>query len=308
MKVFTWPRRHAVYAALVAVLTILASLSLAIVSDSQAAAAPASNDGFVRLAHLSPDTPAVDVYLDALSSKMKEQVFPAVAYGTVSGYLTLPPGSYSVSMRLAGAPRTSPVILTTKVAVEPGHAYTVAGVGRHADISLKVIPDDLSNPLDGQAMVRVVQASIKAPLLDVSIEGGGTVATSVPFATTTAYRSVAAGVLTLDVGATGSKTTVPLKVTLSPDCVYSILVLDGKTTLTAQLRTDAESKGAVPKGGVRTGGGGLASRQIYTTSAYVALGALLLTLILGIRRGPRSVWARRRTLSRRARRQPSRSL
>jgi Domain of unknown function (DUF4397) len=154
-------------------------------------------------------------------------------------------------------------------------------------------------------MVRVVQASIKAPLLDVSIEGGGIVATNVPFATTTPYRSVKAGGLTLDVGATGSRTTVPLKVTLSPDCVYSILVLDGTTTLTAQLRTDAESKGAVPKGGVRTGGGGLASRQVYMTSAYVALGALLLTLILGIRRGPRSIWASRR---RRARRLPSRSL
>src|SRR5215467_4529488 len=55
-----------------------------------AAAAASTNIGYVRLAHLSPDTPDVDVYLDSASSQIKEQVFKGVGYGVMSGYLKLP--------------------------------------------------------------------------------------------------------------------------------------------------------------------------------------------------------------------------
>jgi hypothetical protein len=297
VKALPRPRRHAFRAAVVALFAVVASSVLAGVAATSADAAPASDGGFVRLAHLSPDTPPVDVYLDALSFTMPEKVFQGVAYGTVSGYLSLPAGLYSVGMRLAGAPRDTPVVITTNVPVEPGHAYTVAGVGKHADLGLRIIADNLSNPTGSRSMVRIVQASISAPVLDVSINNGETVATNVKFATTTAYESVKPGTLTLEVGPAGGK-QFPLQVTLKPGCVYSILVLDSNGALTAQLRTDAESRGTAPVGGVPTGGGGMSSKKLLTPTLYVAVGALLLAVALLIRRRPHEWWTSR----------PSRSL
>jgi hypothetical protein len=305
VKVFTRPRRRCLRATVIALAALLIGLASPIALAAPATAA-SSTDGFVRLAHLSPDTPSVDVYLNALSFKMKQQVFYGVAYGTVSAYEMVPPGSYTVAMRLSGAKPDTPPVITTNVKVVAGHAYTVAGVGKHAALGLKVIPDDLSSPLDGRAMVRIVQASIKAPLLNVSVKDGATIATNVPFATTTSYRSVSPGVLTLLVGPAGG-TAIPLNVTLQPDSVYSILVLDGPHSLTAQLRTDAVTKGITPTGPVATGGGGLASKRLFLPALYVAAGAIVLTLLLALRRRRYAEWTTR-PASRRTRHVPSRSL
>ena len=44
--------------------------------------AAAASVGYVRLAHLSPDTPPVDVYLSSVAGGAPKK-FPAVGYGTV---------------------------------------------------------------------------------------------------------------------------------------------------------------------------------------------------------------------------------
>src|SRR5215467_3336214 len=216
----------------------LVGLALSTAVATTAGAAAAQKVGYVRLAHLSPDTPDVDVYLDSTSHAIAEKVFKGVGYGVVSPYLALPVGGYTVSMRVSGADPSTPPVITTTVTVASGHAYTVAGVGTHAELGLKVIADDLTIPRGSHARVRIVQASVKASLIDVSLSSGDTVADNVAFATTTPYRTVSAGAWTLDVKPSGGA-TVPLKVTLHPDSVYSVLVLDGKSKLTATLITDA---------------------------------------------------------------------
>nr|MDT0662136.1 DUF4397 domain-containing protein [Micromonospora sp. DSM 115978] len=222
------------------------------------AAAPASaaSVGYVRLAHLSPDTPAVDVYLAGPTNPDKPQVFEAVGYGALSEYLPLPAGRYAVSMRTAGAPASEPPVLTTEVMVAAGDAYTVAGVGRYADLGLRVLDDDLTAPGDGQAKVRVVQASVRAPVLDVSAADGPAIADAVEFATTTPYERVAPGTWTLRLAPPGAEPTTA-EVTLSGGTVYSLLVLDGEQGLTTELRVDARGGTVVPTGGVDTGAGGL---------------------------------------------------
>ena len=71
---------------------------------SVAAAAPASSGyGWVRLAHLSPNTPAVDVYLYSYGMPNAKIVLHHVSYGTVSPYEKVAHGEYTVAMRAAGA-------------------------------------------------------------------------------------------------------------------------------------------------------------------------------------------------------------
>jgi hypothetical protein len=222
-----------------------------------ASPAQAAGDGYVRLAHLSPDTPAVDVYLKAESGSAKAQVFRGVGYGAMSQYLRLPSGNYQVAMRKEGAPASEKPVITTEVGVTNGGAYTVAGVGRFADLGLRVLTDDLKLPDAGKSKVRIIQASVKAPVLDVAGKNGNKIADGVAFATTTNYREVNPGKWSVQVVPTGGGRTSVLPCTLGAGSVYSLIVLDDKSGgLKPELHVDAERQGTVPLGGVATGGGG----------------------------------------------------
>jgi hypothetical protein len=267
---------------LVLAVVLSAMLSPLLATVPAAAAGPV---GYVRLAHLSPDTPDVDVYLSAVTGGATQR-FPGVGYGTVSTYLSVPTGTYAVAMRAAGAPATDPPVLTTNVTVEQGKAYTVAGVGKHADLGLKVIEDDLSLPPAGKAKLRVIQASVRAPVLTVAISGGPVIADDIPFATTTDYLDVAPGHWTLKAQGTGGSPSSTLTATLSQGNVYSLIVLDAKNGngLTAQLRADAQRTGTVPTGGVATGAGGAADRWHAVPVAAAAVLLVTGTAVLLTRR------------------------
>jgi hypothetical protein len=232
----------------------IVAIAVVVLSASPARAA---GDGYVRLAHLSPDTPAVDVYLRSTGNTIKPQTFKGVAYGAMSAYLRLPTGNYQVAMRKAGAPASTKPVLTTEVDVAAGAAYTVAGVGRFADLGLRVLTDDLKLPDPGKSKVRIIQASVKAPVLDVAGQNGTTIADSVEFASTTAYREVKPGKWSVRVVPTGGGKTSVLPCTLGAGSVYSLVVLDGSGGgLKPELHVDAERQGTVPLGGVATGDGG----------------------------------------------------
>jgi hypothetical protein len=264
-----WRRR---LGALAATMVVALGLSGLAAPPSQAAAEAV---GYVRLAHLSPDTPDVDVYLSSVSGGAP-QVFPGVGYGTMSTYLSVPTGTYAVAMRAAGAPASTPPVLTTNVTVADGQAYTVAGVGKHAGLGLRVIDDDLSLPPAGRAKVRIIQASLRAPVLDISISNGPDIADHIAFATTTDYLSVNPGRWTLKAQGAGGSPVSTLTARLGSGNVYSLIVLDSAsgTGLTAQLRADALRTGRVPTGGVATGGGG--SQRSGPPLATIALGMVLL--------------------------------
>ena len=265
----------------------LAALAATVLLASPARAA--DGDGYVRLAHLSPDTPAVDVYLKAQSGNPRPQTFKGVAYGVMSPYLRLPTGTYSVAMRPAGADPSTDPVLTTEVNVENGAAYTVAGVGRYADLGLRVLRDDLKLPDAGESKVRIIQASVRAPVLDVGVNNGPTIADGVQFATTTNYRNVKPGTWTVKVQPSGGGKTSTLPCTLGAGNVYSLLVLDAKGGgLKTQLRIDAGREGTMPLGGVATGGGGTQPGSHLPMAVLFAAIAALLTggVVVAIRRRP----------------------
>jgi hypothetical protein len=216
--------------------------------------------GYVRLAHLSPDTPDVDVYLSSQSGAIKEQVFKGVGYGVLSAYEALPVGGYTVAMRKSGAKKSDPAVLTTQVSVTADHAYTVAGVGRYADLGLRVLNDDLALPAKNRSKVRIVQGSVRAPVLSVGVDGGSNIASNVAFATTTDYQIVDPGNWRLVITPASGAAPTDVAADLGEGSVYSLLILDkGTSGLEARLVTDATRRGGVPVGGVNTGAGGTAT-------------------------------------------------
>lgn len=239
--------------------------------------AGAVESGMLRLAHLSPDTPAVDVYLDSVSTpgQMTTLVaMPGVGYGTVSDYHDVPPGVYAVSMRDAGADPDSPPVLSTTVQVTPGSAHTIAGVGHFSDLGLKVLDDDLTPPSSGQARVRVVSAAAGAPMLDASA-GGVPLATGLAFAQTGGYATVPGDTAQLELTVEGNSTELPLD--LAAGSVYSLLVLDRpEGGLTVRTVLDAAGTGVMPTGGVETGAGGTASGELDGGTVGGAVGVTVL--------------------------------
>lgn len=255
---------------------VLAVLLAAVCAALPLSGAQAADPGQLRLAHLSPDTPPVDVYVDSVSDPGAGQTFPGVGYGTVSDYQQVPPGTYAISMRQAGADPASPPVLSTTVDVQAGDARTVAGVGPFADLGLEVLEDDLTPPASGSARMRVVAAAASAPELAVALPGGPAVATALTFSDTSDYVEVPAGSATLEVAPDGGQ-PVSLPVDVAAGAVYSVLVLDGPGGgLTVRPILDAAGAATVPAGGVEAGAGGAAGGSalpVLLTAGVLVLGA-----------------------------------
>ena len=249
-------RRRTAAAVAVAALAAVPALALA----APASADTTASQGWIRLAHLSPDTPAVDVTLSAFGASGTMLELDDVDYGDVSAYERVPAGTYSAAMVPAGSPEGTAPAITQTVEVGAGGAFTVAAVGLNADLSATVLSDDLEPPAQGQAKVRLLQASTTAEEVTVQAVGGPTVAQDAPFGSSTGYAAVPAGAWGLEVSdVSGDVATATSQVDLAPGSVSTLFVLDGQDgALAVQAVTDSSGVAMAPTGGVQTGGGALA--------------------------------------------------
>ena len=243
---------------------------------------PASSGyGWVRLAHLSPNTPPVDVYLYSYGMPNAMIVLRHVAYGTVSPYEQVPHGEYTVAMRGAGAPASSTPVLSSNLMVHPGHAYTVAGVGPNKALRLQVLDDRLNTP-KGKSLVRVIQASLKEHHVTVKA-GRATLAYNLPFASITRYGTDSPGTWT--VHAKGGSETWSGQVKLTAGTIHTLVVLDSPGGLEVTDLMDAAGSSVMPSGGAATGLGGTAPAPGSTPLPWLAAvtAGALLTLAGGYR-------------------------
>jgi hypothetical protein len=245
------------------------------------ASSATSGTGWIRLAHLSPNTPAVDVYLYSFDNSKAMIVLHHVAYGTVSPYESVQAGDYSVAMRATGASPTSQPVLSTSVSIAVGHAYTVAGMGPESGLRLQVLDDELTTP-SGQALVRVIQASLKQQVVKVTL-GSEVLAGSLKFASVSSYQTVSPGPQTVSLSAGGKDASSG--VTCAAGTVHTLVVLDGASGLEVVNLEDASGSGKPPLGGVSTGFGGTAPHGPGSPVPWlVAIGAgSLLALTGGLR-------------------------
>jgi hypothetical protein len=123
-----------------------------------------------RVAHMSPNAPNVDVYVDGSA------VLEDVPFSTVSGYLEVPAGDRQVEITAAGDAEAT--VFEGAVPVEADTAYTIAAIGEIGDdgdqpFEPLVLADDLADPGGDTARVRAVHASPDAPAVDVTLESNG---------------------------------------------------------------------------------------------------------------------------------------
>jgi hypothetical protein len=124
----------------------------------------------VRVAHVSPNAPNVDVYVDGAA------VLEDVPFGAVSGYLELAAGTHTVEITAAGDPDTS--VFEGDVPVEADTDYTIAATGEVGDMTDRqfepvLLEDDNSDPGSDTARLRAVHASPDAPAVDITVASTG---------------------------------------------------------------------------------------------------------------------------------------
>jgi hypothetical protein len=257
-------------------------------SAAPASSAPLAHTGWLRLAHLSPNTPAVDVYLYSFKSSRAEIVLHHVSYGTVSPYLPTPPGTYTVAMRAAGAaPRSAPVI-STAVQVKAGHAYTVAGMGPNAGLRLAVLDDRLTAPT-GHSMVRIIQASMREHQVTVRTKTH-LLGRDLNFASATPFLRLPRGSYT--VRADGATEAASDQVALRSGTIHTIVILDGPGHLRLVDLTDAVGAKTLPTAAPATGFGGtaagVAGPSLLPWAAVISAGLLLAAIgLASLRRNRR---------------------
>lgn len=263
-----------------ALLTLVGGSLALLVAASPAASASSTatttaGDGWVRCAHLSPNAPAVDVYMYPFGNPANPTILRHVAYGAVSDYMAVPAGQYTVAMRAAGAPASSAPVLSTSFSVAAAKSYTVAGVGPAAGLRLQVFDDQMTTPA-GKTLVRVFQASLKQHTVTVSF-GSDVLAKSLAFGTATSYQTVDPGTATVEFTAAGAHTS--MSVDLAADTVHTIVVLDDGSGLKVDNLTDAAGSQVMPAGGAATGFGGMAPQpsgsKLTPWLATLAAGAVL---------------------------------
>ncbi len=175
----------------------------------------------VRVAHLSPDAPAVDVLVNG------QKAITGLAFKQVTPYISLPAAKVRVQVVPAGS--DSPVVIDAELDLREGVYYTVAATGLLAQIRPQVYTDALAGffPRAGYARVRVVHASPDAPAVDVAVKGGPVLFARLPFPQASTYLSVPAGTYDLEVRAAGTSTVALALpgVTLESGKMYTVFAV-----------------------------------------------------------------------------------
>ncbi len=202
-------------------LKALTSLAFAgLLATAMAVPTFAADKAMVRALHASPDAPAVDIYVN------DAKVLSDVTFKTLSDYLELDAGSYTVAIKAAG---TDTVVTSIDATVEAGMKYTIAAIGPLASISMKAFVDDGTTSAD-EAKLRVVHLSPDTGGVDVALAGQSAADAPVKdltYPNATDYLALPAGSYDFEVRPTGT-TTVALNLpgtALDADTNYSVFAV-----------------------------------------------------------------------------------
>lgn len=139
-------------------------------------AAVAVPDAEIRVLHLSPDAPNVDVFVN-------DGVPAAIAnlpFSSGTGYVALPADTYNFKVSPTG---TTPAdaVLDLDLTLDAGVKYTAVAYDEVANITPLALVDDSSGIAAGNIRLQIVHAAVGVGPVNLSARGFGTVASNVAF-------------------------------------------------------------------------------------------------------------------------------
>lgn len=148
----------------------------------------------VRVAHMSPGAPKVDISVDGTT------VITRLAFGQVSPYFVLEPGSHHVSVSPSGLPTT---VFSETVQVGP-NTYSIVAVGEmeggNRPLAFRQFGDVVDPLSPAKTRIRLVHAVPDAEQLDVTIPNrGDSLFEGVDYGTQSSYAHPSAGEVRLEI-------------------------------------------------------------------------------------------------------------
>jgi hypothetical protein len=212
----------------------VAAVVLVILVATRSGAHPVKADsagGRLSFLHLSPDAPALDIYLDG------SRTIGGLQFGEASAYYGLTTGTHQLTVTAAG--RLDP-LLASPIAIQQGLSATIvlSGVVTAADLSPAApaaaqfaryiqLGDDASSDTT-QARLRVLQASPGSIALDVRVDGptSAVLGSALSYGGLGVYTGLPPGSYTLTVSQSGSATPVAQipGVTVAAGSAYTIVL------------------------------------------------------------------------------------
>jgi hypothetical protein len=148
-------------------LAALFSLGVAACSDddnnSGGIMQPAVGEANLRAVHLSPDAPAVDIFLN----EGKSAAVSDLVFGEGTGYLAVPEGTYRIDIAPEGASSAEAVLSVPGLELEKDRFYTAVAFDNLSSISALALVDDFDGLAMDNIRVRAVHAAAAVGQVDI---------------------------------------------------------------------------------------------------------------------------------------------
>jgi hypothetical protein len=171
----------------------------------------------IRVIHLSPDAPAVDVFANgATPAVVTDLEFPE---GTE--YLSVPAGTYDFDVAPEGGEPADAVLSVADLELEAGNNYTAVAYDVLASIQALALEDDMSPVAAGNIRLRVIHVAVGVGEVDIwNVTDPGDpqpLYTDVDFGDVTDYAELPAEAYTVGIDVDGDA---------DPDLIFEVPALD----------------------------------------------------------------------------------
>lgn len=193
----------------------------------------------VRVIHLSPDAPAVDVYAGGASPAVR-----SLAFLSSTDAASLPAGRTELKITAAGA--SAAVATLSNVLLEADRDYTAFAFGKLANVQLNTIEDSTSGLSSGNVRLRIIHAADGVGAVNV-LQGSTSLVENLRFGTAAMPIDVPSSAFTVGLDVNGDRgadllfdvPALPRGVVVN---VFAVLDTDGSPVLLAQLPGAATAK------------------------------------------------------------------
>ena len=171
---------------------------------------------YIRFLNASPNSPAVDVYLN------ERLVFRNLSYKSFSNYINIPYGTYNI--RVFSAESTENPIIEQSLPISAEKIFTIAMVNHYPNVSLLPIEDIRRPKIPNRAFIRFINLTPDSTSLDLVLPNGNVLFPNVAYKEVSQYIPVNPGVYTLEINNSSSHERVlhVPNVRLTPNRFYSI--------------------------------------------------------------------------------------
>ena len=131
-------------------------------TSSKPGPVPETQTSSIRVIHVSPDAPAVDVFVGG-----KDKVVSSLAFGDSSEFIEVPAASYDFNVAPAGATPAESVLNINGLELMAGKKYTAVAYGNVASIQALALEEDYADVPADQIRVRAIHAAPAVGAVDI---------------------------------------------------------------------------------------------------------------------------------------------